>query len=331
MSFWNGRLRYIISLGLTILAFNFYFIFLMQTKDITYLLYLDGLIAGLLGLVIWGDVRKFRRWKREKEKWLSTEEIICRQDMTGEALIQEDLEIAKHDVELLESKLNEMFDENCQLQDYVARWCHEVKLPLAASLLINEKIRDVDTRKKMREQLEKINQQVSGMLLGCRLQGTLFDMQVKTTMLNQCVRSSIKNNQFFLIQKGFTLQVEVESIPVDTDPSWLIYVLDQFLQNSIKYTNEQPMLHIWSKEEETVVRLFIEDNGEGIREEEKKRIFEKGFTGNNHHNGQYKSTGMGLYMVARVLEHLGHKIIVESEFGVYTRIQLVFEKENLYK
>ena len=251
--------------------------------------------------------------------------------MTGEALIQEDLEIAKHDVELLESKLNEMFDENCHLQDYVARWCHEVKLPLAASLLINEKIRDVDTRKKMREQLEKINQQVSGMLLGCRLQGTLFDMQVKTTMLNQCVRSSIKNNQFFLIQKGFTLQVEVESIPVDTDPSWLIYVLDQFLQNSIKYTNEQPMLHIWSKEEETVVRLFIEDKGEGIREEEKKRIFEKGFTGNNHHNGQYKSTGMGLYMVARVLEHLGHKIIVESEFGVFTRIQLVFEKENLYK
>ena len=46
---------------------------------------------------------------------------------------------------------------------------------------------------------------------------------------------------------------------------------------------------------------------------------EKGFTGQNHHNGQYKSTGMGLYMVEKVMSQLGHSIEVESIFSrVYT-------------
>ena len=51
---------------------------------------------------------------------------------------------------------------------------------------------------------------------------------------------------------------------------------------------------------------------------------EKGFTGSSHRNGQYKSTGMGLYMVSQILKRLEHQIEVESQPGSYTRFTITF-------
>ena len=66
----------------------------------------------------------------------------------------------------------------------------------------------------MREQLEKMSLQINSLLLGCKLQSPLFDLQIKQVSLPECVKASIHNNQFFLIQKGFCLDVKVESVTV---------------------------------------------------------------------------------------------------------------------
>ena len=75
--------------------------------------------------------------------------------------------------------------------------------------------------------------------------------------------------------------------------------------------------------------LYVEDFGEGIRNSDMGRIFEKGFTGSNHHNGKYRSTGMGLYMAAKIAARLGHDIAVESEYGKYTRFGIVIVRAVL--
>ena len=67
---------------------------------------------------------------------------------------------------------------------------------------------------------------------------------------------------------------------VYSDFAWLVYILDQLLGNAAKYASkEQPQLKIWagkeSKEAEQVC-LFIEDNGEGIKDSDIRRVFEKG-------------------------------------------------------
>ena len=65
--------------------------------------------------------------------------------------------------------------------------------------------------------------------------------------------------------------------------------------------------------------LWVEDYGEGIKDSDIRRLFEKGCTWSNYHNGRYKSTGMGLYMVSKIADRLGHKICVESEYGKGSR------------
>ena len=109
-----------------------------------------------------------------KEQFLRYEDIIYNQLPPFE-----NREITQHDVCVLEEKQRRQFEENCELQDNIARWCHEWKLPLAACLMINEKIKDAEIRRDLREPLERMNRQVNMMLQECRLQSPLMDLQIE--------------------------------------------------------------------------------------------------------------------------------------------------------
>lgn len=312
-------------------AFNLYFFFFIQKQQVGYLLYLDLLLFIPLLIGISADFARFWKREKEKQKLLLQSEVICRLPVAFE-----NKDIAEHDVELLSEQLRLRLEENQNLQDFAARWCHELKLPLSAVLLMNERISDSALRGAMREPLEKINQQLNAMLLGCRLQSPLLDLQMKKVNLPDAVKASVRNNRFFLIQQGFELILEVEPFCIHTDPQWLVYVLDQIIQNAVKYGKKEkraeeasPVLRFWTEKEEESVILHIKDYGQGIHPQDIGRIFEKGYTGKNFHNGKYKSTGMGLYMAKTIVERMGHQIKAESIYGEYSRFSVVF-RENSY-
>lgn len=318
-----------------LLSYNGYFIYLMRDRHVKYLLYLDfllGLPALILGIT---DCLKYRKREREKRELFALD--ICILEQLPDF---ENRDIAEHEMKVMQEKLREKFNESCELQDFVAKWCHELKLPLSAALLLDEKIKDSELRETMREQLERMNGQLNSLLLGCKLQSPLFDLQIKQVSLPECVRTSVKNNQFFLIRDKFQLEVRLEEVYVYTDPAWLVYILDQLINNALKYaaanqgepsqtSSHKPRLCIRSQRQEKGLALFVEDNGVGIQESDLRRVFEKGFTGSNYHNGKYRSTGMGLYMAAKIAEKLEHEIFVESEYGSYARFCILF-RENGY-
>lgn len=306
---------------LMILSFNMYAVFLMRSANMQQMFYLDVLLGVLLLIVLGLDAGRYYKKQAVKNELLRCGHVICR-----EMPPEDGLEAAEHDVCILENQLKEQFDKNCDLQDYIAAWCHEVKLPLSASMLMNEKIEDLTLRMAQKEQLETIRQQLNGAMLGCKVQSSLFDLQVCEADLLQCVKTAIHNNQYFLIQNDFEIILQVEPFKVYTDPSWFVYVLDQLIQNSIKYSAQTPVLKIQSIQQEGKMGLVVEDRGEGILQSDIRRIFERGYTGSNHHNGKYKSTGMGLYMAAQILERLGHTISAESEYGEFTRFQILLGK-----
>lgn len=299
--------------------FNFYYWLLTKDIPFKYQNYFNLLLLAVLLMLFFIDFAILLRAEKRKEAGLCSEDVI-----SPELPAFENKDIALHDIGILNARLEKRIAENRDLQDYVAKWCHEIKIPLAAALLMDEKIREERLRGDLRGELERINQQVRSMLLGCRLQGDWLDLKIRKTDLGECVHTALKNNRFFLIRKNFTLEIDVGDDKVYTDPAWLVYILDQLFSNAIKYAVEQPCLMICTKKTEDAVILSVEDHGEGILECDIRRVFEKGFTGSSHHNGKYKSTGMGLYMVSKVAEKLGHEIRIESEAGKYTRVEVVF-------
>ena len=83
-------------------------------------------------------------------------------------------------------------------------------------------------------------------------------------------------------------------------------------------------------ENDDKVVLEIYDNGIGIPEKDLKRVFDKSFTGTNGRD-KVKSTGMGLYIIKKLCNKLGHNISIESKENEYTKVILEFGKNDVYK
>lgn len=103
-----------------------------------------------------------------------------------------------------------------------------------------------------------------------------------------------------------------------SDEKWLVFVLEQILSNSLKYTKENGLISIYMKSKHILV---IEDNGMGISASDLNRVFEKGYTGMNGRSDKTAS-GLGLYLCKNILDMLNHKIRIESSVGKGTRVLL---------
>lgn len=310
---------------LLFLAFNFYFLLLMSDVQLFFLLYVDLLLLLSFAMFFCWDCHK------ESKRHTHLQELLDCKDLIYQELPSfEHMDVILHEVQILKNQVDTQFDLNCDLQDYITKWCHEVKVPLAALFLMIENLEDEHQKKMMKEQLEKMRQQLNNALLGCRVQSSIYDFQIKKVPLMECVKSAVKNNQFFLIHHHFALALNVSEVSVYTDKEWLIYAIDQVIANAIKYCSEAPGLKIWVEEKDKKIYLYLEDDGMGIKEQDLRYVFDKGFTGSNLHNGKYKSTGMGLYLVNIIMKKLGHAINVESKFGSYTRITFMFQDSRDY-
>lgn len=247
------------------LAFNLYYIFLVDNRQIDLLVYLDFLLVIVILIFAFFEYLGYRKTKRKKDELLKLNTLIFNEFDDVDAAIIE------HDINYLKNELQNQYDINSNLQDYFARWCHEIKIPLSSLVLMNEKILDNDLKQAMKYPLEKIKQQLNYVMLGCKVQSHLYDLKVTKINILDCIKSSIRNNRFFLIEKKFDIKIDIDETFVYSDKEWLTYIIDQLINNAIKYSKKDPYLKIWTKKDKNETLLFIEDNGEGI----KKKIYQE--------------------------------------------------------
>ena len=116
-----------------------------------------------------------------------------------------------------------------------------------------------------------------------------------------------------------------------TDSKWMQFILGQLMGNSMKYLSHErePEIKVWAEQFDDKTVLHFRDNGIGIPKGDLPKIFEKSFTGENGHT-HAKSTGMGLYIVKKLCNKLGHTVSADSVQGEYTEIIISFGKNELY-
>lgn len=107
----------------------------------------------------------------------------------------------------------------------------------------------------------------------------------------------------------------------------LYSLLYNLINNGIKYRSPQRTPHIFieTREMEDFVELSVKDNGLGLRESDRGKIFLMFKRAHNHVEG----SGVGLYLVKRIMENAGGKVEIESEVGVGSRFKLLFKKVNI--
>lgn len=217
-------------------------------------------------------------------------------------------------------------------KEYIELWIHEIKTPIAASKMIIENNKNKVT-KSISEELEKIENYIEQALFYARSSAVEKDYYIKKCNLKETVNESIRKNKTILIQEKAEINMhDLESI-VNTDSKWIVFILNQIIQNSVKYRNKNNILNIeiYSTSSKENTTLYIKDNGIGIKEGETARVFEKGFTGTNGRLSGKKSTGIGLYLCKRLCEKLSISITISSKEGFGTEIKIGFPSNSYTK
>jgi len=230
------------------------------------------------------------------------------------------------------NKIEMLYEEKRQNQEFVTSWVHEIKTPIAVSRLIIENGggKSVDEiLNSFEEELDKIDSYVEQSLYYSRIDSFSKDYLIGDVELGKVIKGAVKKQAKTFINKRIRIEMEETDLSVTTDKKWLCFIIDQILANSLKYTNEGGKIKIISEKDEKEKRLIIEDSGIGIKTEDIGRVFEKGFTGCNGRDG-YKSTGMGLYLAKSLAIKLGHDISIESVHGEFTRVIIHFPKLTDY-
>lgn len=213
-------------------------------------------------------------------------------------------------------------------KEFIELWIHEIKLPIATSKLIIENNKSKVTE-NINEELEKIENYIEQALYYARSNNVEKDYYIKKVNLKEIVNLSIIKNKRNLIQNKVIIEVKDIENMVYTDSKWCIFILNQVIQNAVKYSKkEDKKIEIYSKVEKECVNLYIKDNGIGIKEDEIKKVFEKGFTGENGRNSNQKSTGIGLYLSKKLCDKLGLKIELDSKKDIGTEIKITFPKSS---
>ncbi len=212
-----------------------------------------------------------------------------------------------------------------EYKEYIELWVHEIKMPIATSKLIIENNRNSAT-KSIEEELDKIEDYVEQVLFYARSNNVEKDYYIRKNNIKHIVNETIKKNKNILMNTKTSLNIhDVEEI-VNTDSKWIVFILTQIIQNSVKYKKENVNLEleIYAKKQKENTILYIKDNGIGIKENEVAHVIEKGFTGTNGRISNKKSTGIGLYLSSKLCEKMGIGLIINSKEEVGTEVGLIF-------
>ena len=184
--------------------------------------------------------------------------------------------------------------------------------------------------KSINEELDKIENYVEQALYYAKSNTIEKDYYIKKCMLKEMVNESIKRNKNTLIQEKIRIDLHDLENQVNTDSKWINFILNQIIQNSIKYMKKETEkeIEIYSKKGIDKVILYIADNGIGIKEEEIKKVFDKGFTGTNGRMSNKKSTGIGLYLCKKLCDKLGINIAFESKENEGTTVKIIFPQNS---
>lgn len=217
---------------------------------------------------------------------------------------------------------------------FIGQWVHQMKTPVSVIHLMVQD-RDDDFAMAIGDEIDRIRKGLDLVLHTARLDSFSHDFMVEQVDLERLARSAVTAQKRLLIRSKLFPRFDFGNAGGDftaaTDEKWLSFVLTQIITNAVRYTaKEQGSIIVRGYRRKDGPVLEIQDEGVGIPASDLPRVFDPYFTGENGRNFR-ESTGMGLYLVKKICEELGHRVELESVQGHGSTVRILFRQghENL--
>ena len=302
----------------------FALVFSLYDLETEAVLYAGALSLLLLFLVLAADFFCCLGRHRRYEEILRNLPLTPEELPQGKTVEEQDLQKLFLELSRLGKEAEALWEDRRQESlDYYTTWVHQIKTPISVMRMILAG-EDTEEYRELSAELFRIEQYVEMVLSYLRLCGDSSDYVFQEYDLDSIIRQAVHKYAPLFVRRKLKLSYTPVQVRVLTDEKWLLFILEQLLSNSIKYTPEGSVTIEVTPDK----ILKISDTGIGIAAEDLPRIFEKGFTGYNG-RADKKSTGLGLYLCKKAADRLSHGLTVQSEPGAGTTVFLDLHTEKL--
>jgi PAS domain S-box-containing protein len=248
----------------------------------------------------------------DEEVWLSLTEAVMRDPaglVAGRIFAFRDIS-AERVVEEMKSS-------------FVSTVSHELRTPLTsiygfAETLLREDILFGEEERRtflgyISSESERLTRIVDQLLNVARLETGDFQVQLERTDVRDVVREAVTSAEQALPSNGhrFVLDLPDEPLPADADREKLKQILGNLLDNAVRYSPDGGAVTVAVRRGDETVELRVDDEGIGIPETERPRIFTK-FYRADADAAAGSGTGLGLFIAQELVAAMGGRISVAS-------------------
>lgn len=237
-------------------------------------------------------------------KWI----VYTAWDITDLKIMERKLRLAKEEAE----------ESNWIKSAFLANMSHEIRTPLNAIVGFSHLIAESDDAEERKTYYNIVNannerllQLINEILDLSKIESGTIEFSFGPASLHNLCRE-VYDAHIFRTPQGVSLVYEPsdESLMIETDKNRVFQVISNLIGNAVKFTKEGSISYGYKLVDNQIV-FHVTDTGTGIEPEKVGRVFERFAKLNNHAQG----TGLGLSICKSIVERLGGKISVSSEFG----------------
>jgi len=211
--------------------------------------------------------------------------------------------------------------------EFVSIVSHQLRAPLSnlrwsIELLMSGRLGTIEEPQLeyfriLRENIGRMGELVKDLLIVSRIEQGRLPFQKMETSLTESVQGLISNLEPFARASNVKIKLEAEgNLPeILTDPSQLKLIIENLLDNAIRYIKDKGEVEIKLRKRKNEVYFEVKDSGVGIPNQDQKYIFQKFFRAQNILRYQTQGTGLGLYIAKSIIDRAGGKMGFKSKEG----------------
>lgn len=237
----------------------------------------------------------------------------------------------KHLVEISDKQQIELQRLNKEKTSFFVNLAHEIKTPLTLiKNYLNKYITENGINKDLsiiKENFDKLTNDIINFLDFEKInRGQIFYNHNQIVQLSDFLQQKVLLFQEISKKKNITISTSIDE-PVFTmiDPSAFDRIINNLLDNALKFTDSDGQIIVSLKSMESEIKLQVKDTGIGISSEQQKNIFKPYYQILNKKRN-IQGIGMGLNIVKKIIDEVGGKISVKSREGKGCEFNILLEK-----
>lgn len=219
-----------------------------------------------------------------------------------------------------------------QQRNFLLSVTHELKSPLASIKLYLQTILKRDLEKEKREKfiqssiddIGRLDDLVENMLLASKIENRSYSFPKATFDFSSLVENMIDRLVINVQDKRTILRDISPGIEILGDRFSLGSMINNLLENAVKYSNEGTSIFISLKKENEKIVFKVSDEGCGIPPEDENKIFDKFYRSGNEMTRKTKGTGLGLFIVNQVVTNHNASINISKNLPQGTCFEITF-------